>query len=272
MDVKRLLWAYLFLFLLKGNLFGIDNYLSGSRFGAMANCGVAVPDIWSVSHNQAGLGLIDKTQIGLFHEQKFLVKELGFSSLAATFPIKAGTFGLLFNYFGYSKYHEMKLGIGFGKKLGSKISAGVQLDYFTTFLPSSYSKQQAITVEFGLLSQLKENLNLGFHIFNPIPQKYELNKEQQLPSYARLGLAYNIRKIVLLSVETEVKSAEPTIFRAGIEYLPIQQLALRIGASNQESPLSFGIGYNTNKLNFNIAFTDHQQLGLTPLFDIEVKF
>ena len=272
MDCKRLLWTYLLLFLLFENLFCIDNYLVGSRFGAMANCGVAIPDIWSVSHNQAGLGLIDKTQVGIFHEQEFLVKELSLSSLAAILPIKSGTFGLQLNYFGYTKYHEMKLGIGFGKKLGSKISVGVQLDYFSTFLPAAYSKQQSITVEVGLLSQPVEKLNLGFQIFNPVPKKSKLHVEQQLPTNARLGLAYDLRKIVLLSAETEFSNSEPTVFRAGIEYLIIPSLALRMGISNQETPLSFGLGYNTKKLNFNLAFTNHQQLGLTPLFDFAILF
>jgi hypothetical protein len=272
MALKKIVATYILLFALFIKLNGIDNYLAGSRFGAMSNCGVAIPDVWSVSYNQAGLGLLEKPQFNIYHEQKFLIKEMGLSSLAAIYPFKPGTFGLQLNYFGYSKYHEMKVGVGFGKKLGSKISAGIQLDYFSTFLPVSYSKQQFITVELGLIGQLSECINVGFHVFNPLPKKSGTNNEQLLPSSAKLGLAYNLRKIVLLTAETEEKSTQSLLFRAGIEYLPVTSLALRLGYSTQNTPFSFGVGYCTKRLNFNLAFADHQQLGFTPMFDLGVIF
>jgi hypothetical protein len=249
-----------------------ENYLSGSRQTAMADCGVAISDLWSVSHNQAGLAYLKTAEIGLYHEQRFVMKELSFSSLAAVIPAKPGTFGLNLNYFGFSKYHESKIGIAYSHKLGEKFAAGIQLDYFTTFIYGSNNNFQKITFELGLLSNPVNNLMVGFHLFNPLPGKSQHNTLQTLPSNTRLGLTYIFHEKVLLAFETSKEFSENIIVKTGIEYIPVKQFAFRFGISTGPSAYSFGLGYKSKKIWAGIAFTEHQVLGITPHIDFGIGF
>jgi len=247
-----------------------ENYLSGSRQAAMSDCGVAIPDLWSVSHNQAGLAYIKTAEIGLYHDNRFMMKELSFSSLAAVIPAKPGTFGFNFNYFGFSKYHESKIGIAYSHKLGERIAAGIQLDYFSTFIYGANDNFQKITFELGLLSNPSKNLMVGFHTFNPLPGKTLHNSLAVLPSTASLGISYIFYEKVLLAIETFKEFSENIIVRTGIEYEPVRQIAFRFGISTGPSAYSFGMGYKSKKIRAGIAFTANQVLGVTPHIDFGI--
>ncbi len=251
---------------------GFDNYLSGSRQAALANCGVSLRDLWSVSYNQAGIAYIKAPVFGLYNERKFLLKELSFSSVAAVIPVNPGAFGFNLDYFGYSKYNETKIGIGYGQKLGKNFAAGVQLDYLNTFISGSENNLQKITYELGILYYPAENLAVGAHVFNPLPAKSDYNTINSLPSIFQLGLSYLIREQFLFIVETYKEISEKFIIKTGIEYLPVGQLALRMGISSEPSQYSFGLGYRSKLFWAGLAFTNNQILGLTPHLDVGMSF
>jgi hypothetical protein len=238
----------------------------------MSGCGVTISDIWSVSHNQAGLAYLEKPMVGLYHERRFLIKELSFSSLAAVIPTKPGSFGFVVNYFGFSKYYDTKLGFAFSHRLGEKIAGGIQLDYFNTYMYGSESNIQRISFELGVITNPAKNLNFGFHLFNPFPRKLKHNSLSGLSSTARLGFSYFFYEKVLLTAEAFKKHPESIILKTGIEYIPVKQIAFRFGISTEPSSFSFGLGYYLKKLWTGIAFTNHQVLGVTPHFDIGFKF
>ena len=83
---------------------GPDNYLLGARFAAMGNASVMIPDLWSLSHNQAGLGWGRSTSAGFHFENKFVIPQYSLSAAGIAIPVKPGTLGVMIYYFGYSKY------------------------------------------------------------------------------------------------------------------------------------------------------------------------
>ena len=250
---------------------GIENYPAGSRFIGMADCGVAIPDLWSISHNQAGIAYIEKPTFGLYHEQRFMIKELSLSSIATIIPVSYGCFGAQLNYFGYSKYHELKAGLAYAKKLGKRFSAGIQLNYFSTFIPSSENQFKRINFELGLMFLPYDNFTVGFHVFNPIADRKTETTEINIPTQAQFGIAYNIRKILTIAAQTEAGYANQPIYSLGMEYLPVSVLALRLGLSSGSTNYSFGIGYINKHFQTNIAFSNHSILGVTPHFDVLVN-
>jgi hypothetical protein len=94
----------------------------------MANASVMIPDIWSVAHNQAGLGFLSNTQFSFHYENKFMIPQYGLNALALAIPTRSGTLGFSFYYFGYSKYHEMKSSLAYGKRFGENFSQSLGLD------------------------------------------------------------------------------------------------------------------------------------------------
>lgn len=264
----------LLLMLLRGPdiLASYDNYPLGARFAAMRNASVMLPDLWSVSHNQAGLGWIQNLSIGFHHENKFIIPEYALQSLAVAVPTRPGTIGLSYSYFGYSKYHESKVGLSFGRTLGKYLSAGIQLDYLNTFIADDYGSQGTLAVEAGIIGKPFDFLYIGAHVFNPTRSKISTYDEEPVPTIIRVGLGVQLFEMVFLGIETEKELDHKPINKVGIEFEPINNLFLRAGISTNPTQSSFGIGYSLKGFRADIAFTVHQQLGLTPHFTLMYAF
>lgn len=251
---------------------GIDNYFAGSRSASLSDCSVTLSDLWSVSNNQAGLAFIEKSMTGFSYERRFMLKELAVNTVGAAILCKPGTFGFSYTYFGYSKYHESKAGVAFSRKLAKNLAAGVQLDYFSAFWLGAESNLQKISYEIGILSYPFQNFAIGLHLVNPIPGKLNNKTEPDLPSIARLGFMYKLRDKIMLAFEANKNFTQGLIFNAGIEYVPVNLLSLRFGISSGTLMYSFGLGYQSKRLWFGAAFSDHQALGFTPRIDLGFNF
>ncbi len=261
-----------FLFLLALAVTANDNYPLGSRAASMSNAAVAVSDIWSVHHNQAGLGSISALQIGFHHENKFMMPEFGLQALALAVPSKPGTIGLSYTYFGFSKYNESKLGLAFGRMFGERISAGIQVNYLYTYIADDYGDTGNLTVEGGTIVQPVDGLFIGAHIYNPTRTKIKTYYDEPVPTILRFGIAGYLSERILAAVEAEKEIDHKALFKAGLEINVLESLYLRTGITSVPVQTSFGIGYVLGRLVADLAFTNHQVLGFTPHFTISYIF
>ena len=272
-------------FLLPGNIFFClfltisvpviaagENFPIGTRPASMANTYVMHSDIWSVYHNQAGLGFYPHLSLGFHHENKFVIPEYSLHAIAFTIPVKPGTFGLSYSYFGYEKYNESKIGLGFGKSFGEKFSAGVQTNLHHVYIEGEFENRNALTVEGGIQYKPNERFSLGVHLFNPARAKISPYNSDTLTTTLRAGASYNPFEKLLIAFEVEKHIDYKPVLKAGIEYQLIESLFLRTGIFTNPVQNTFGIGYKIRMISADIAFTHHQILGFTPHFSLQVKF
>jgi hypothetical protein len=265
-----LLPAFLISFTL--SVYSQFNFPLGSRPAALANTYVMESDLWSVSHNQAGLGFYDHFAIGFHHENKFLVKEQSLHAVALAIPVKPGTFGLSYSYFGYEMYNESKIGLGFGKTLGEKFSAGVQLNYHRIFIQGDFGNRNSLSVEGGIQYRPVKSIAIGIHLFNPTKAKISPNDQDTIPTILRAGFSYKPYEKLWLGLETEKTLDKDLRVKAGVEYRLFESLFLRTGIVTNPVQNTFGLGYEIAKVSADIAFTHHEILGFTPHFTIRFKF
>lgn len=271
---KRILWVFFpFLFLFcHHSLNANDNYPLGSRAAAMGNAAVAINDIWSVHHNQAGLGYLSALQAGFHHENKFLVPEFGLQALALAVPTRPGTIGFSYSYFGFSKYNESKLGLAFGRMFGNRLAAGIQVNYLYTYIAEDYGNAGNITVEGGLVAEPVSGLFIAAHVYNPTGTDIKTYYDEPVPTVFRIGLAGYLGERILAGLEAEKEMERRTVFKAGAEMGVIESLYLRAGIASDPFHSSFGLGYIFGGIIADIAFTRHQVLGFTPHFTISYIF
>lgn len=244
---------------------GNEHLPVGARSAGMAHSSVTLSDHWSLFHNQAGLGRLKDISAGVYYENRFLVNSLSTGSLALALPTTSGTFGLSVYTFGLSNYRESKFGLAYGRMLGEKISAGLQLNYLSTVLPEAYGKYHGFTAEFGLQALLTDKITLGAHIYNVSRAKLtDKNGLEYVPTVIRIGVMYKISTKVFVTSEFQKDIDHPIIFRAGTEYQPNEKLFLRIGIASNPGNYSFGFGYKMKTISFDIAASYHQILGFTP--------
>jgi hypothetical protein len=247
-----------------------ENYPSGARALALSNAFVSVSDTWSTFHNQAGLAGLQSFSAGAFYESRFMVDELSHVAGSLVIPVRAGTFGVGFSQFGKGTYKEHKIGLAFAKSLSRKISAAIQLDYLSERFPENERAAGFATFDAGVVYAATEELVLGAHIFNPIQGGIKTAEGiQKMPAVFRVGGHYQFPKMVLLIFETEKNFENPLLFKSGLEFSPVKNLALRFGVSGKPVAYTAGIGFQTGKITTDLGFSYHGNLGLTPSVSIQ---
>jgi hypothetical protein len=251
-----------------------DNYPVGARSGGVANASVTFSDVWSTYHNQAGLAYLKNITAGTYFENRFLVSQLGLRSIALAIPTtKSGVFGVSGTFFGYEQYSEKKGGLAYAKMFGEKVSAGVQLDYLSTFINDElYGSRNTFAVEAGILTEPLKNFKVGAHIFNPNRAKLASYGDERVPVIMRIGASYKFSEKVLLSSEMEKDIDYKNIFKAAFEYHPVDIFYLRGGIASNPSLSCFGFGLKLKEFLVDMSAQYHEVLGFTPQFSLGYEF
>ncbi|MBE0660869.1 MAG: hypothetical protein IH597_00225 [Bacteroidales bacterium] len=241
-----------------------SNFPTGARSAGMAGASVASSDVWATFNNPAMLAQINEIQAGLNYENRFMVRELGISSLSAILPVNAGAFGLAFNQFGSNLYSQSFLGVSYGRKFTDRFQAGVRLDARHTRLAEDYGRRTNVSFAIGFAANLTDDLVLGAALFNPVRIKSAGDFDEYLPAIYRAGLAYRIENNFTITVETEKDVRYKPSFRAGIEYRFKEIASVRAGIGANPLNHAFGFGFHFRNFVFDIAALRHEVLGYSP--------
>ena len=235
----------------------------GGRAAAMGGTSVASRGLWAMQNNPAGMAFLDKFSFGLYYENRWFMPETAYKSGVLAMPTKYGCLGLSVNQFGSSKFSENKFGLAYAKDFGPYLQIGLQLDYLSIRVGNEYGKQDAVTFELGIQSQVTEKLRLGTYIFNPVSFRLEqsLNQER-LPIVFRFGAAYQFTKDFIGQCEVEKNTEHEGItLRGGLEYEALKNFYLRAGLQTNPGMLTFGLGYSIRFARIDVAAQMHEILG-----------
>ncbi len=267
--LKRLIFIVLIFFFGIGRIFSIHTQrIEEGRAAAMANTSVTLIDIWSIYHNQAGLGYLENMSVGVFHQSGF-IKEQNLQGISFALPTKTGTIGASYSYYGYSQYNEMQAGLAFGRTFSKYFAIGLQLNYLHTHIAGNYGSANSVNFEVGIISQPIDNLLIGAHVYNPSRSKMG---DEYIPTIFNLGLSYWFSDKVLFGIGTEKDLNHDAIFKAGIDYKLVEFVSLQAGISTNPAKYSFGIGFHYININAHVGFSKHQTLGFTPSFTLSYGF
>jgi hypothetical protein len=163
--------------------------------------------------NQAVLGHLKRFAVAVYGEKRFLLRELASYQVAVAQPVASGGFGLQLAYDGNTDYNTSKVGIAYGRTLSSRITMGVQFNYWSQHI-QGYGRAAQVTVEGGLLVRFSEVLHAGFQVCNPLG--VVLNKwDQKLPAVYTIGLHYQPASQVAITAELVKVAALPLAVQAG---------------------------------------------------------
>lgn len=215
---------------------------------------------WTSFHNQASLANNTSLSFGLNYENRFNIKELGTRSVGMIIPAGKASAGAVYSHFGYTDFKREMTGLACGLKLSEKISAGIQVDYFSEKTSGEYSNKQSVTFETGLLITPSESIRIGVHLFNPVPNSI---RKSYLPTTLRVGAGTFLNKLLFAGVEAEMSSGSKLIIRTGFEYEAFKKISIRGGFSTNNNSFSFGLGYLTKFVQIDMGFQTHEKLGVT---------
>lgn len=232
-------------------------YISLSAYSVQQN------DALSFTGNQAALATTKYAGIGVFGEQRFMLKETSAYTLAAAVPTRLGNFGIQINYAGFKNFRENKIGLAYARKLGKLVDVGVQFNYYGYSIPS-YGKASAINFEIGAMFHLTDKLNAGIHVYNPVGGRLGKNSEEKIASAYKIGLGYDASDKFFISSEIIKEEDKAVTIIAGLQYQFAKQFFAKAGFVSESASFYAGAGVGWKNLRLDISSSYHPQLGFSP--------
>lgn len=269
----RLIFTLLLLFaLFKTSSASGEWFAHGGRAAGMGLSSAAVSDFWSVNNNQAGMAFYDKTAAGIYFENRFLIKEMGYQTGAFTLKTKYGMLGAIVDYSGDANYNSTKAGLAYALKFGNRFAAGIQLDYIGTKLGEEYGKRSNVTFDAGIMVKITDQLTFGAHTFNPMHVQISEYNNERIPTTLNAGFGFTFSEKLLLTAEAYKNSEFPMELRTGAEYKLGNVAYARIGLSTNPARYTFGFGLEMKNFTFDLSSSVHTQLGYSPQVSLQYAF
>lgn len=267
---KIIVSSYVIFLSVKGFAGDPFTLMSGAKQTGMANVCTMNGDLWSSFHNQAGLAFNKSFSFAFNYENRFSIKELGTRTAAITIPAGRVSFGAIYSHFGYSEFRRQMTGLACGIPVSDIITAGIQIDYFSERATGEYNNNQILTCEAGVIISASENLKVGMHVFNPVPNSI---RKSDMPTGLRVGAGIDLSKDLFAGIETEMSTGQKLVIRTGFEYEAAKKFLIRGGFSTENNSFCFGMGYRDGPAMIDFAFSTHEKLGITSsvsiIFDIK---
>lgn len=250
----------------------ISSIIPGSP--SIAQTSTADSKNWSGFNNPAMLGYVQNSQIGIQFENRFIIPELSTKSVQLGLPTKLINTGFSFSHFGYSLYHEMMLGIGFGRNFSDKFALGVEFNYFMAYFNASNSYRGALLPQVGLSVRFSPVFSVGFSTFNPFQTGLSSEfVDMRLPSVFSVGTEYFFSPDFVWRTQIDREVSGNYRLATGFEYQMLNKFNVKLGVSHSEylvSCIGFGIKTGAFVIDFNCDL--HPLLGITPLTSVKYRF
>jgi len=246
-------------------------FTAGARQSGMAYVCVMNNDLWSSFHNQAGLAYNKSLSFGFNYNNRFSISELSTRSAGVTIPAGRASVGAIYSHFGYNDFSRQAFGVACGMPLSDIVAGGVQIGWYYERSKGEYNDNQMLIPEAGIIVTASENVKIGVHVFNPVPNSL---RKTDIPTRLRTGAGIALSKELFAGVEAEMSTGDKLILRTGFEYAAAKKLLVRGGFSTESSSFSFGIGYRAGEALIDFAFSTHERLGITSSLSIvfEIKY
>ena len=220
-------------------------------------------DVFSVISNPASLSQLKNISFAVYNERRFFLKELNSYTAVGGLTTHSGNFALRAGYSGFTGYNETRLGIVYGRKLGSKMDIGAGFHYHGIRI-SSYGSATAIGFELGSILHISDKLHTGIHITNPVGGKFGKNGQEKLSSLYSMGWGYEASGKFFVCLEIEKEEDQPVNVTGAVQYRFVPQLAARAGISTASSSGWAGVGLILRSFRVDLITSYHPQLGISP--------
>ena len=254
------------------SLFSQDLQFNGPVNTALADIKTIDHSPWAVFNNAASLTSESQSGLAASYQARFNIEELSTRAISGFY---SGNFGIISGgvlQSGYSKSLLSRYLLSFSRKFGNSTSAFFQYNLITHHIETA-DKSIASYSAFGLQQKITSEIYLAVLISNMEQSKINYgNIDFDLPSQFSIGLMWTNEEWVKVFAEAEKELNLSSVFKGAVEMAISDFLYLRAGIKGEPVEFTFGSGFNWTRLNIDIAFKYHQQLGVTSIAGISYSF
>ncbi len=262
------------LFLLLGNSLNVRGQtVLGARELAIGQATTALQGTsWSMFSNPAMMPT-DKKTVSFFGVRYYGLSEITDVAVSVTYPTNVGVLGAGAHRFGYSKYNENRIRLGY-KNSFMGFHFGAIVNYSHVAMGGGYGSAGAIGVDVGLAAPILPSLWIGAKATNINQPHYGSRNDEALPRDLSIGLSYQLSDIALFTSEIYKDVQFPISYRGGVEVTIIDNLVGRAGFTTEPQTFSAGFGYSDSFWGANVAVQRHENrvLGYSPAVDFKINW
>lgn len=235
-----------------------------AQSAGMGGSGCALPGIGLASLNPALIAFEATGGAVYWTPSRFGMTELGTMGGEWNHRISGINAGVALRRFGYEVYSEHRLDVSAGTQLGGGLALGIRGALHTVHI-ERYGSAAAMGLDAGLLFSPADGWHAGASIHNLAASAFA--QGESLPLNMRIGVAW-VTERLRLACDLEKDARYPLTLRAGVEFRPVNMLALRIGVVNVPSSFTTGIGLLLSSVQAHYAVSVHPDLGWTHFIGI----
>ncbi len=241
---------------------------------SIAQTSVADSRNWSAFNNPAMLGNLQRTEVVIQLDNRYLVKELNTKSLQLAFANHIVNTGLSFSHFGYSLYHEMIYGLSFARNFSNVFSMGVQFNYYSSYFISSNSYRGALLPQIGLSVKLNPEFSIGFQSFNPFQTNIQTEYTiKRISSIFSLGSEYFFSPEFSWRTQMDKEISSNYRFATAFDYQMVEQMKIKLGIYGSDYLVPcLGVGFKNGRMGADLNCELHPLLGLNTMVALKYEF
>ena len=227
---------------------------------------------WSMFANPAMMPSDNKT-VSFFGVRYYGLSEITDMAVSVTYPTKVGVFGAGAHRYGFSKFNENRIRLGY-KNSFMGFHFGAIVNYNHVVMGGGYGSAGAVGIDLGLAAPILSNLWIGAKATNINQPHYGSLNDEALPRDLSIGLSYQLSDIALFTSEVYKDVQFPISYRGGVEVQIIGNLMGRAGITTEPQTFSAGFGYSSSTWGANIAVQRHENrvLGYSPAVDFKINW
>jgi hypothetical protein len=219
-------------------------------------------DVFSFVRNQAALAGMKESQVGIFSEQRFMLRSLSTHQLAVCMNFSALNVGVIVNHFGFDYFRESFFGLAMARRLSDKVDLGIQFNGFTEKTINSKASLM-LNFEMGALFHLSPGLTAGIHCYNPANILISRNLPVAAHSSYTFGIGYDASEDFHVSFELNKMQHSAVNVHAGFQYFMKKIFFAKMGYMSNTQSTYFGAGVTFRKIRLGIHCSSHPQLGMS---------
>ena len=285
--VKRVLFLLILTGIAQAGVF--DSRYPSARATGMSDAFVAIAnDVWAGYYNPAGFAGLQNYQVASAVQRPFNQTFFSNAFIGASLPLpgKFGAAAVSFENYGVTYEGEnlsseitstLSHGFYLLNDIHSSLSIGYNLKYYHLELGESVGGLElgsagAFGMDVGLQASLYERTFVGVYVYNINAPTLGSETKHDLPQRLVIGASYRPVSGLITSIAFDKTVGFDTQILGGLEYLPVQWLAIRLGAGTEPNRFSAGLGINYFGVHLDYSFMNHPVLPETHKFGLTYIF
>ena len=228
---------------------------AGARANGLGFASACLQDEWSLFNNIAGLAKVDHISTAFTYDAQPSFKPFNKTAAVVAVPLKFGVAGLGIFHFGDKLYNEQILTAGFSNTFGLA-SLGIKLNY-VQYNAEGFGRKGVISISFGGIVQLTENIFLGAHIVNLNQPTIGADENEKIPTMLVTGVGFSLSDKTYITTEIAKDLDYPITWKTGFEYQVNKKFVFRTGFNIYPHAGFFGFGFRPRKFKLDYAYQHH---------------